>query len=169
MVISLKELARAPQQTICFDYTMDLSKEELNFEFPFKEPVKIIGEIEERLDAVSLTADIEATVTTQCARCNKTVHYEKIVPVSFILSKDLDRSEMDDIIILDSDSVDLDEIMRSELILDMESSVLCKEDCRGLCPKCGSDLNEGECGCNRREVDPRLAKLQALLGNTEIK
>ena len=40
MVISLKELARAPQQTICFDYNMDLSKEELNFEFPFKEPVK---------------------------------------------------------------------------------------------------------------------------------
>ena len=70
MVISLKELARAPQQTICFDYNMDLSKEELNFEFPFKEPVKIIGEIEERLDAVALTADIEAMVTTRCARCN---------------------------------------------------------------------------------------------------
>lgn len=163
MVISLKELARAPKQTICFDYTMDLSKEELNFEFPFKEPVRIVGEIEERLDAVQLTADVEATVTTRCARCNKTVRYEKIVPVSFILSKDLDRGEMDDIIILESDSVDLDDIMRSELILDMESSVLCKEDCRGLCPKCGKDLNEGECGCNRRDVDPRLSKLQELL------
>ena len=164
MVISLRELARAPQQTICFDYTMDLSKEELNFEFPFEEPVRIVGDIEERLDAIQLTADIEAVVTTRCARCNKTVHYEKIVPVSFILSKDDSRSDMDDIIVLDSDSVDLDEIMRSELILDMETSVLCQEDCRGLCPKCGKNLNEGDCGCDRREVDPRLSKLQELLG-----
>ena len=54
--------------------------------------------------------------------------------------------------------------MRSELILDMETSVLCQEDFRGLCPKCGKNLNEGDCGCDRREVDPRLSKLQELLG-----
>ena len=42
-------------------------------------------------------------------------------------------------------------------------AVLCREDCKGLCPKCGANLNRGECGCSRREIDPRLAVLQRIL------
>ena len=53
-------------------------------------------------------------------------------------------------------------IVREELLLHMELTVLCKEDCKGLCPKCGHDLNEGDCGCDRREIDPRLQKLTQL-------
>ena len=58
-------------------------------------------------------------------------------------------------------------LMVPELIMDMEMAVVCTEDCKGLCPKCGKDLNEGECGCNRKEVDPRLACLAALLEKPE--
>ena len=45
--------------------------------------------------------------------------------------------------------------------------VLCSEDCKGLCPKCGRDLNEGECGCDLKEPDPRLAVLAQLLHDPE--
>ena len=57
----------------------------------------------------------------------------------------------------------LDEILIPELLLDMEMTVLCREDCKGLCPKCGKNLNDGDCGCDRREIDPRLAVLQEFL------
>jgi len=53
----------------------------------------------------------------------------------------------------------------SEVILDLPSKHLCKDDCKGICFKCGKNLNEGECDCETREVDPRLAKLMELLDN----
>ena len=65
--------------------------------------------------------------------------------------------------LVEGETFDLDEIIREELILNMDMTVLCSEDCKGLCPRCGKNLNEGDCGCDRTEVDPRLAKLTQLL------
>ena len=63
---------------------------------------------------------------------------------------------------LEDDEVDLEELARDAFILDMDTKFLCSEDCKGLCPGCGADLNAGPCKC-RRQVDPRLAKLAQLL------
>ena len=57
---------------------------------------------------------------------------------------------------------DLDEILTTAVVLNMDSKLLCSEDCKGLCPKCGADLNLGPCGC-KPETDPRLAVLQQFL------
>ena len=74
-----------------------------------------------------------------------------------------DAVEQDDIIALDSDKVDIDSIVVPELILDMDMAVLCGEDCKGLCPTCGKNLNEGDCGCRQKAVDPRLEALKNFL------
>lgn len=57
---------------------------------------------------------------------------------------------------------DLDELLREDILLSLPTKVLCKSDCKGLCPMCGADLNNGPCGC-KKPVDPRLAVLQDLL------
>ena len=54
------------------------------------------------------------------------------------------------------------EVLSTCFILDMETKFLCKEDCKGLCPSCGKNLNLGPCGC-RKEIDPRFAVLEQLL------
>ena len=69
----------------------------------------------------------------------------------------------DDVYLVESDVVELNEILIPELLLDMEMSVVCDEDCKGLCFKCGKNLNLGSCDCVTREVDPRLAVLQKFL------
>ena len=62
------------------------------------------------------------------------------------------------------DSVmELDEPVGELLFLELPSKDLCSEDCRGFCPKCGKDLNTGDCDCNGKEIDPRLAVLQKFL------
>ena len=58
--------------------------------------------------------------------------------------------------------LDLDEVVTTAFVLAMDTTNLCSEDCKGLCAKCGADLNLGPCGC-RPEVDPRLAALAQLL------
>lgn len=58
--------------------------------------------------------------------------------------------------------IDLAPAVREQILLQVPSSPLCREDCLGLCAKCGKDLNEGECGCDRAVVDPRWAALKGI-------
>ena len=75
--------------------------------------------------------------------------------------KGLDRADMEVNYIGDAEEVDTDEILLAQVALEMPSKNLCRPDCKGLCPKCGADLNEGDCGCPKDErVDPRLEKLK---------
>ena len=58
--------------------------------------------------------------------------------------------------------IDLTPAIREQILLQIPSSPLCREDCLGLCPKCGKDLNEGDCGCDRTVIDPRWAALKRI-------
>ena len=64
----------------------------------------------------------------------------------------------DEIVLLENDEVDLAELARDAFILDMDTKTLCSEDCKGLCPGCGVNLNREPCRC-KKQVDPRLAAL----------
>ncbi len=61
------------------------------------------------------------------------------------------------------DSIDITPEAKSAITVNLPMRFICLEDCRGLCPVCGTDLNKEQCKCNRDQVDPRLAKLQELL------
>jgi uncharacterized protein len=80
--------------------------------------------------------------------------------------KALRDPENPDYFLLEDDKLDIDELLETNFILDMDSRYLCKEDCKGLCSRCGADLNEGSCSCTR-EKDPRLAVLEQLLDDKE--
>ncbi|WP_458861697.1 YceD family protein [Acidaminobacterium chupaoyuni] len=163
MKLNLRDVLASDDQRISFDYSIDLSQEEINFEFPFQQPVRVTGSLENKADVFWLNAKVETMVSTVCARCAKPMEYEKNLEISLVIAQNDNGDVSDDTYIVDSDTFELDEIIHEELILSMEMAVLCKPDCKGLCPKCGHDLNEGDCGCNRKEIDPRLAKLQELL------
>jgi uncharacterized protein len=62
----------------------------------------------------------------------------------------------------EGDAVDLDELVREQILLALPSRHLCREDCKGLCQKCGADLNAGHCSCEQGEADPRWAALADL-------
>jgi uncharacterized protein len=69
----------------------------------------------------------------------------------------------EDYIELADGKLELEETAIEQLMMEFPMKELCSPDCKGLCPKCGKDLNEGECGCVKKEIDPRLAILQKLL------
>ena len=96
-----------------------------------------------------------------CDRCMKDVPVD--VPVDFEREIDANVTEQERIDDLDEQpyidgyTLDLDGLVRNELILNLPMKVLCKKNCKGICPKCGQDLNEGECGCDKVGLDPRMA------------
>ena len=74
-----------------------------------------------------------------------------------------DEEDFEDYIVIEGDELDLDELIYSDIILLTPTKFLCKEDCKGLCPTCGKNLNEGDCACAKQQTDPRLEALRQLL------
>jgi uncharacterized protein len=76
----------------------------------------------------------------------------------------VDRDQGDEVFPIEADHhIDLEPVLRELIILATPMHAVCREDCLGLCPECGQNLNEGPCDCRPDDVDPRLAVLKALL------
>lgn len=109
-----------------------------------------------------LEANVVADVLTQCARCLKEITF----PLSFSFSETLvlagqqTDADADSVILFEGKEIDVGEIAINNLLLNISSKYLCSEDCKGICPKCGKDLNDGECSCDFVEIDPRWEKLK---------
>ncbi len=144
--------------------------EDAGQQFPdvtFEGPVHIEGRITERSGCLSLTLSAEVSYKTECARCLKALHRSlSLTLIKYAAVKGtLQDGEDDDYVIISDSVLELDEPVSELLFLELPSKDLCSEDCRGFCPKCGCDLNEGSCDCDGREIDPRLAVLKKFLTN----
>jgi len=115
---------------------------------------------------------LSATVRLACARC-LAQHEAKL---EITVDRECSLAQIDDpkafiepeedlppVPILNGDEIDLGELVRQLLIINLPPRSLCREDCKGLCPQCGADLNQGPCECPAEQIDPRLAPLKALL------
>ena len=163
MKLDLKQIAREPGATLPFELDLDLSGLVWNGEQPVTEPVHVEGRVRNMAGAMLMNAVLTTNLSLKCDRCAKPFAREKTVEYETLLAMELENEENDDIILPDKDGqLDLDELMGDVFILDMDMKNLCSEDCKGLCPGCGVDLNEEPCRC-KKEVDPRLAKLAQLL------
>lgn len=167
MKLDLKDVTGAYGTSVPFEYEADLHDWEMNGEYPFQTPIKISGAVYNRLGVLELHADIAAVYKTRCARCLKPIEVPVGAVCDMTLSYDRENDERDDIYLLEGDYVDLDDVVLPALLLEINMTYLCKEDCKGLCQKCGADLNEGECGCSKVEIDDRLAILKTLLEKKE--
>ena len=103
-----------------------------------------------------------------CDRCLEPVRTE----MYFDIDKDIDMQEASGEIedeeekdYIDGYNLDVDKLVFGEILLLIPGKTLCKEDCKGLCLRCGANLNEGECGCDRESLDPRMSVFKDILNN----
>ncbi len=163
MKLDLKRLAQQPGAVMPFESELDLSGVEWNGSQPFARPIRIVGEVRDRAGAMVLSARLDTVLSLHCDRCAKPFQQEKTVEYETLLAFELANEENSDIVLLDEDGeLELDELMREIFLLEMDTKNLCSQDCKGLCPGCGADLNVEPCRC-KKEIDPRLAKLAKLL------
>lgn len=162
MRLNLREILHTPGASRPFDFRMDLSALDFYGAKPFRQPVRVTGAVRNMAGALMLEGEAAADLDLVCDRCLKPFRREMRAPVSTLLAETLEDEENDEIVLLENGEADLDEVFTTALILNMDARHLCAEDCKGLCPRCGADLNSGPCGC-RPEADPRLAALAQLL------
>lgn len=107
-------------------------------------------------------AELGACVETTCRRCLAPVSVDVDADVRVLFTEDAQADDPSAYVIPpQATELDLGATVREELILAVPEYVLCRDDCRGLCPRCGTDLNQGPCSCEP-EPDPRWAALDAL-------
>lgn len=163
MRLDLRDVILVPDAEKSFQCQVDLSDLEFYGRKPIVRPVLAQGRVVNHAGALVLNGTARSELDLVCDRCGKEFSREKIVPLDMLLADTLEQEDSEDeIFLLDGNELDLDELVTTAFVLAMDTKNLCSEDCKGLCAKCGADLNLGPCGC-RPEVDPRLAALAQLL------
>lgn len=163
MVIDLTNLFNGADEVVPVDYTYHISDLIFDTYNPLKEPVQVSGRFYQEAGVVQCDLNVHFAFDGYCDRCAEAVHKSYEFPVQKVFVPRLDNNDdFEDYIVVSNASVDLDAFVREEILLFLPSKILCKDDCKGLCPKCGKNLNEGSCDC-KKDIDPRMEALLQLL------
>jgi len=134
-------------------------------------PIAVNGKVRLAGNEVFVNGHVETRAQVECDRCLKPI--ELPVNADFALEyitgseyestdvAELSEGEMS-VAVFDGEAIDVDEIVKEQILLAVPTRMLCREDCKGICPECGIDRNTGECTCTKEEIDPRWAALKNL-------
>jgi uncharacterized protein len=134
-------------------------------------PAAVKGKIRRSGNEVFVNGHIETRAQVECDRCLQPVE----APVSadfeleYITGSEYESSDVAELTeaamsvsVFNGEAIDVDEIVKEQILLAVPTRMLCREDCKGICPQCGIDKNTGECKCVTDDIDPRWAALKNL-------
>jgi uncharacterized protein len=135
------------------------------------EPPEITGRVVRQGNQLLLNGRLTARTEVDCDRCLKLIavpvrtefnlQYVTATDYEAIQAADLEEADLA-LSVFDGKGIDVDEIVREQILLAVPTRSLCREDCKGFCPACGADRNLKECGCQTEDSDPRWAGLKEL-------
>lgn len=164
MVLDLRKYLAAQNETGSVSHRMDIGDTGVNGEKLFQAPLSVQAKFAGFSGTVKLEMQISGEMVTACDRCGKRLCVPINLDVLHILAPELsDEDDEGEMIEVDFSAFDLDELVYSDIMLSLPTKVLCGEDCKGLCPVCGRDLNTDSCDCDKKKVDPRMEMLRQLL------
>ena len=164
MLLELSKIMDHPGQSIAFETSLDLSDLTFGGSNPVTEPVRAKGRVRNTAGVLELSAVVETTLHGICDRCTEPFTRNVSYDVHAVLTECIQSDDFEDpwVFELVDRKADLDDIFTTAFVLNMDQKLLCREDCKGYCFRCGANLNKKPCTC-KKEVDPRLAVLQQLL------
>jgi uncharacterized protein len=132
-------------------------------------PAAVTGKVRLSGNEVFVSGHVDTRAQIECDRCLQPVE----APVSadftldYITGSEYESSEVAElteaemsVAVFDGEGLDVDEIVKEQILLAVPTRMLCREDCKGICPECGIDRNTGECSCGADNIDPRWAALK---------
>jgi uncharacterized protein len=132
-------------------------------------PAAVTGKVRLSGNEVFVSGHVDTRAQVECDRCLQPVE----APVSadftleYITGSEYESSEVAElteaemsVAVFDGEGLDVDEIVKEQILLAVPTRMLCREDCKGICPECGIDRNTGECSCVADDIDPRWAALK---------
>ena len=161
MQVSLEQVFNIVVKEENFNYSF-VPDYSLSDDFALSSPIKFVGNVKNTAGIVTLNGQADFSANVICSRCAEEFLKNFSVAVEHTLVSELQNEESEDFYLVEDKQLDLDALICEDIILSLPFVFLCKEDCRGICPQCGKNLNNGECGC-KKCVDPRMSALLELL------
>lgn len=166
--VNIKPIYNGEVKELIIDF--ELPEEDYGFEdVTFKGPVHVYGKVTGRAHGkeknegyTELSVNVCADISTECARCLEPIYKKVEFDGVFGLTESKVSEDSEEYLSTENGELDILDCARSLFLLNFPSRFFCSDDCKGLCGQCGRNLNEGECDCNKKEVDPRLAVLKNL-------
>jgi len=166
MKVNLSNLINGSDYQIELDDTFEINeiKTEGN-DIKFNRPVEVNGGIFNTDDGIYLQAKVSFEYTTSCARCLKNITKNEVAMLDYKIVYENDQESLteDELILEKGNILNLKEPIISSILLSLPMKTICDDECKGICPQCGKDLNKGDCNCEDDNIDPRLAKLKRLM------
>ena len=164
MLLDLKPILVTPGASLPFETHENLSDLVFGSCKPASKPVLAYGKVRNTAGVLELTGELTTTLHGVCDRCASEFTRAVQIPIHAVLvsEEELEQAEDEWVFGIHDGCADLTDIITTAFVLNMDSRLLCRPDCKGVCFRCGKNLNEGPCGC-RKEPDSRFAVLQQLL------
>ena len=167
MIVDLISLGKS---VLDFDFslppeTIDLESEDAKL----RDAIVVKGKLTKGIVQVDVEGEISAVIEIECTRCLQPttqklhIHFktEFIAAEHYPTAKEAELQEKDlDAAVYEGDKIDVSEIVREQILLNLPEQVFCQENCRGLCEKCGANRNLIDCKCIEKEIDPRWSVLK---------
>lgn len=161
MIIDLKDFLNSKELHTQYSLTIDTNLLDLDSTIRLIEDVECSVDVYKTDDNLFSEVKLSYKHGDNCARCNEEL--KNLVSTDFNVTINGSTAEDDLNVAMIDDKIDLTDIIKQSIYLSEPLKVLCKEDCKGICIKCGSNNNYDECDCNDETIDPRLESLVKLL------
>lgn len=169
MIIDLLQLGEHEK---AFTYELQPAEISLDEETArLKKSVRVSGKVKKGIAQIDVSGEIKGEIELDCTRClqpqsselNIPFNVEYVTAENYTSDKEAELNKRDlEVSVYEDDQINLDELVREQILLNLPTRFYCQEDCQGLCPKCGANKNLNSCGCEEKEIDPRWAKLKDL-------
>ncbi len=172
MQIRVRDIEETSKELVYEDSTSELNRVLAQgpvHDYEFSGPATVRVRYYRAGQELFFAGEVVSRVVGQCARCLESFPFTLTPPFSLVLAprvgrwaeQDLDEGEVD-LNWYEGEEVDLSPLLRERMLLALPTAPLCNENCRGLCARCGANLNAGSCGCPTGEGDARLGVLRNL-------
>lgn len=163
MKIDMSPMLKGETDKISVDYPLTIK--DAFYGVTFNGPFHVYGTITNLAGYIILKLNVEADYTTQCDRCLTLINgkFRTEFTKAVAPQGQLQDEENEEYVILSGTMLDVDEQLEDEITVTFPSKHICKEDCLGLCDRCGKNLNEGGCGCVKKDINPIWDKIKKQL------
>lgn len=167
MIINVKLLKMHPHTSQTFSMQENYSDELLGLDSSFKEPVRIDLQVENTGRVLVGKGTVQTVISLVCSRCLKEISYQINAPMQVTMAESYNSRQFEEageefLEVDHNGDVDLSSCVREAILFNLPLIPLCRDDCQGICPGCGVDLNLAKCQCQPQEIDPRWQKLKDL-------
>ena len=161
-MIDLKNVFTGECDNVTFKLQLDFSNVNVNGSY-IEDPLDVDLLIENHAGLVSMSANVVVGINTTCDRCATDMYKKYKYSFSHVIVPSLSENMPCDYVEAKDFNLDIYDVIMSDVLLELPTKFLCKDTCKGICPNCGKNLNEGNCKCHKGMVDPRFEILRQLI------